>query len=258
MRRVPLAVVLQRKAATFWAQVRLADSGCWIWTGFRHLSGHAYTKWQGRVIGVHRMAYFLLVGPLKEGLVLDHLCSTNACVNPKHLEPVSRSENTRRMHSGHNWIAGPVEEPPSSVAAQREYLLERFWLFVEPEPMSGCWIWMGSRTNGGYGKLRLNGRSQFAHRVSYELHHSAIPPGYELDHLCRTPSCVNPSHLESVTPAVNVRRGLSIAARYAQRTHCLHGHLLSREVTRRQRRERVCRVCERGRHLAWLAKKKAS
>ena len=81
---------------------------------------------------------------------------------------------------------------------------ERFWRFVSPEPNSGCWLWTGADTRG-YGALGKNG---LAHRVSFEMHVGPILPGLTLDHLCRTPACVNPAHLEPVTLAENVRRSL--------------------------------------------------
>lgn len=45
---------------------------------------------------VHRFAYELLVGPIPDGLTVDHLCRTRLCANPRHLEPVPQSENSRR------------------------------------------------------------------------------------------------------------------------------------------------------------------
>lgn len=68
----------------------------------------------------------------------------------------------------------------------------------------GCWIW-GGRTNAkGYGVFGDN----LAHRLAYERAKGPIPSGRQIDHLCRTPACVNPAHLEAVAPAVNTRRGL--------------------------------------------------
>ena len=82
--------------------------------------------------------------------------------------------------------------------------------FVSPEPNTGCWLWMGTVTAGGadpYGRF-WNGRMAYAHRVSFELFKGPIPEGLVIDHLCRTPACVRPEHLEAVTPKENTRRAV--------------------------------------------------
>jgi len=74
----------------YWAtriQVNHA-TGCWEWTGW--LSDEGYTS------QVHRKIYRRLVGPIPDGLQLDHLCRIRHCVNPAHLEPVTNRENTLR------------------------------------------------------------------------------------------------------------------------------------------------------------------
>src|SRR4051794_34806212 len=78
------------------AKVHKADSGCWEWQGGRNRSGYGRTG-TGTVgeTGAHRWFYQHLVGPIPEGLVLDHLCRNPACVNLAHLEPVTVLENTR-------------------------------------------------------------------------------------------------------------------------------------------------------------------
>lgn len=63
---------------------------------------------------------------------------------------------------------------------------------------TGCWLWNKPLTTG-YGLVRVDGGQKMAHRVIYELHKGAIPPGLHLHHLCKHPSCVNPSHLEPLT-----------------------------------------------------------
>lgn len=77
-----------------------------------------------------------------------------------------------------------------------------------------CWIWQLSKDDEGYGFITVparesGSRSGRAHAVYYERQHGPIPQGMVPDHLCRVHSCVNPDHIESVTVAVNTRRGLS-------------------------------------------------
>lgn len=73
------------------------ETGCWLWTGARDHSGYGQFAWTSDLIKrAHRAAYELLIGPIPEGLPLDHLCRVRLCVNPEHLEPVTVAENTRR------------------------------------------------------------------------------------------------------------------------------------------------------------------
>lgn len=72
-------------------------SGCWLWIGCLDRHGYGQFNADGLVrCGAHRAAYELFVGPVAEGLDLDHLCRVPCCVNPQHLEPVTRVENVRR------------------------------------------------------------------------------------------------------------------------------------------------------------------
>lgn len=81
----------------FWAKVDRVG-GCWLWTAAKNGDGYG-NFWLGRPqgsVGAHRFAYELLVGPIPEGLSLDHLCRVRNCVRPDHLEPVTNRENTIR------------------------------------------------------------------------------------------------------------------------------------------------------------------
>ena len=75
---------------------RLTPEGCWEWFGAKSPAGYGTISWLGRDRPTHRVAYELLVGPVPDGLQLDHLCRNRACLNPEHLEPVTNRENTRR------------------------------------------------------------------------------------------------------------------------------------------------------------------
>lgn len=73
---------------------------------------------------------------------------------------------------------------------------------------NGCLLWLGHIDKCGYGRFRLNGRCMSAHRASMELFTGVpVPTGMHVDHLCRTKNCVEHTHLEVVTCAVNTQRG---------------------------------------------------
>lgn len=73
-----------------------AGTDCWLWTARRDRHGYAKVNHNGRMQLAHRVAFELLVGPIPDGMDLDHLCRVRHCVNPGHLEPVTRRENMLR------------------------------------------------------------------------------------------------------------------------------------------------------------------
>lgn len=95
---------------------------------------------------------------------------------------------------------GSTEDPSPTVE-------QRFWKKVAVSE-EGCWLWTGATVKSKtlrYGAFRAM-EQQLAHRVSHLLFKGSIPEGFHVDHLCSTPLCVNPEHLEAVSPKENNRR----------------------------------------------------
>lgn len=86
-----------RLPGRFWDKIEVRD-GCWHWTASRSAQ-YGYIWWEGRGWRAHKLAYLILVGPIPEGLELDHLCTNPLCVNPDHLEPVTHRENVLRSNN---------------------------------------------------------------------------------------------------------------------------------------------------------------
>lgn len=151
-----------------------------------------------------------------------------ACGCGERTKRVTRTQRHYRYVVGHN---------------RRKPAAERIWAFIDKTP--ACWLWTGARNDAGYGQLHLGGRTVFAHRTVYELLVGPIPDGLQLDHLCRTPLCVRPTHLEPVSPAQNIRRGMSPSAILWRSGHCSHGHRWTPENTyqRPDGKGRQCRAC---------------
>src|SRR5690606_5716607 len=128
--------------------------------------------------------------------------------------------------------------------------IERFEEKYIPEPNTGCWLWVGSTNNRGYGQFRTGGRPGvlwLAHRFSYKTARGSLSRDDLIRHVCDTPSCVNPDHLETGSYKDNaqdaIRRG---RVSWVSQTHCVNGHEFTEENTlyRKSRpNSRECRAC---------------
>lgn len=123
--------------------------------------------------------------------------------------------------------------------------VRRFWDRVDVTSM--CWTWQGPLNQQGYGVFGFNGTSTMAHRASFMLCYGSIEPGLVIDHMCRNTSCVNPEHLDQVTPQENTRR-----SPIAYPARCVNGHEFSPENTAMYmhatgKRGRYCLICSRER-----------
>ena len=97
----------------FWRYVEQRGE-CWIWTASIRPNGYGEFRCNGRLTRAHRFAFEQMVGPVPEGLQLDHLCRNRACVNPEHLEPVTGSVNVQRGLAARN--RGRSPEPAAAPA----------------------------------------------------------------------------------------------------------------------------------------------
>ncbi len=116
----------------------------------------------------------------------------------------------------------------------------RFW--VKVNKTETCWLWTAAKIKG-YGAFEFGGKLRLAHRLSYEMAKGPIPAGLQIDHLCRVPHCVNPAHLEAVTPRENQLRGFGVSGVNARRTMCRRGHPFDETNTYTWGGKRCCRTC---------------
>lgn len=133
-------------------------------------------------------------------------CKAAAAARPR---PACSIDGCTRPTVARGWCQAHYEHNRTWGRPEPHDLRDRFEEKVSRPTADACWLWLGTGTKSGYGQLSVDGQHHYAHRVSYELHVGPIPDGLQIDHLCRTRRCVNPRHLEPVTPLVNTRRAMA-------------------------------------------------
>jgi hypothetical protein len=135
---------------------------------------------------------------------------------------------------------------PNDEALLRRVPWDRIEKYSEPEPMSGCLLWIGCLSDSGYALLRVKGKNKRVHRLLWEAERGVLPSSLTLDHLCRVRSCINIRHLEPVSARENTLRGICRSAVNSRKTHCHRGHEFTPENTRIEGlRLRRCRQCRK-------------
>ena len=173
------------------------------------------------------------------------------CCARRQIRP-PRCANSRGR--GQSLLGGPTVPKATSLRPYvNDRALRRFWSRVDTS--GDCWLWTGLTPASGYGIFAIGHKRTGVHRFAYELTNGPIPEGLVLDHLCRTPRCVRPDHLDPVTQAENLRRGMSPTAIAVRAGLCHNGHDLDdpSNVLVGVKGERNCIPCIKARRLVRYA-----
>lgn len=215
----------------------VAENGCWIWTATTNGHGYGCFSVNRKHIYAHRYAYIRYKGPIPDGLQLDHLCEVKSCVNPDHLEAVTRSQNIRRIaerrgtcERGHPWVP---ENLMRRGEGQTCRICNREW----------------QRTR------KKKYRYPYIHDPLKRLRRKHI------EILC--PFCGNKASVPEYGHIANQKKGnktycsMDCKNKSQERSHCVRGHEFTAENTVISKTgHRQCRTCGRLRSQAWYQENK--
>lgn len=196
------------------------------------------------------------------------------------VRPPCSIEGCGKRHFGHGYCQMHYSRQqkygdPHHVERHMNDPAANFWQKAAVGGDSECWPWRGALDGAGYGSFSAGGgRGGIgAHRWIYEHTVGPIAPEQDLDHLCHTRDkscaggkscphrrCVNPAHLEPVTPLENWSRGRSMTVANRDKTHCKNGHEFTPEntYTYGNRTGRSCRICAARASAEYRARKRTA
>ena len=130
------------------ARIQRIPSGCWLWTGTKLTTGYGQIVNHRKCFKVHRVAYELFVGPIPDGMQIDHICHVRLCVNPAHLRLATNKQNgenrlvpnplrgaslkadgrwvARVTHNGHEYHGGSFRTAEEAVEGARLLRIKLF------------------------------------------------------------------------------------------------------------------------------------